>query len=228
MGEIVEFPSNGSTASGYLAVPESGSGPGLVVIQEWWGLVDHIQDVCDRFAAEGFVALAPDLYHGETTTEPDEAGKLMMAMNVPRAVKDMRGAVSYLQDSEAVTSKSLGVTGYCMGGGLALALACERPDAISACVPFYGIIPWPDLAPDYDKLEASIQGHFAEDDGFFTPELVRQLEDELRAKGKEVELFVHPGVDHAFFNDTRDEVYHEATAAKAWASTLSFLRANVS
>jgi carboxymethylenebutenolidase len=140
----------------------------------------------------------------------------------------MRGAVSYLQDSEAVTSKSLGVTGYCMGGGLALALACERPDAISACVPFYGIIPWPDLAPDYDRLEASIQGHFAEDDGFFTPELVRQLEDELRAKGKEVELFVHPGVDHAFFNDTRDEVYHEATAAKAWASTLSFLRANVS
>jgi carboxymethylenebutenolidase len=228
MGEIVEFPSNGSTASGYLAVPESGSGPGLVVIQEWWGLVDHIQDVCDRFAAEGFVALAPDLSHGETTTEPDEAGTLMMAMNVPRAVKDMRGAVSYLQDSEAVTSKSLGVTGYCMGGGLALALACERPDAISACVPFYGIIPWPDLAPDYDKLEASIQGHFAEDDGFFTPELVRQLEDELRAKGKEVELFVHPGVDHAFFNDTRDEVYHEATAAKAWASTLSFLRANVS
>jgi carboxymethylenebutenolidase len=228
MGEIVEFPSNGSTASGYLAVPESGSGPGLVVIQEWWGLVDHIKDVCDRFTAQGFVALAPDLYHGETTTEPDEAGKLMMAMNVPRAVKDMRGAVSYLQDSEAVTSKSLGVTGYCMGGGLALALACERPDAISACVPFYGIIPWPDLAPDYDKLEASIQGHFAEDDGFFTPELVRQLEDELRAKGKEVELFVHPGVDHAFFNDTRDEVYHEATAAKAWASTLSFLRANVS
>jgi carboxymethylenebutenolidase len=140
----------------------------------------------------------------------------------------MRGAVSFLQESDAVTSTSLGVTGYCMGGGLALALACERPDVISACVPFYGIIPWPDLAPDYDKLEASIQGHFAENDGFFTPELVRKLEDELRAKGKEVELFVHPGVDHAFFNDTRDEVYHEATAAKAWASTLAFLRANIS
>jgi carboxymethylenebutenolidase len=227
MGEIVEFPSNGSSASGYLAVPSSGSGPGLVVIQEWWGLVDHIKDVCDRFAGEGFVALAPDLYHGETTTEPDEAGKLMMAMNVPRAVNDMRGAVSYLQESDAVSSTSLGVTGYCMGGGLALALACERPDAISACVPFYGIIPWPDLAPDYDKLEAAVQGHFAENDGFFTPALVRQLEDELRAKGKEVELFVHPGVDHAFFNDTRDEVYHEATAAKAWASTIAFLRANI-
>jgi carboxymethylenebutenolidase len=111
---------------------------------------------------------------------------------------------------------------------VALPPAWPPPDVISACVPFYGIIPWPDLAPDYDKLEASVQGHFAEDDSFFTPELVRQLEDDLRAKGKEVELFVHPGVDHAFFNDTRDEVYHEATAAKAWASTLAFLRANIS
>jgi carboxymethylenebutenolidase len=227
MGDLVEFPSNGSTGTGYLAVPDSGSGPGLVVIQEWWGLVDHIKDVCDRFAAEGFVALAPDLYRGETTTEPDEAGKLMMALNLDRAVKDMSGAVDHLLASEAVTSAVLGVTGYCMGGGLALALACERPDGIKACVPFYGIIPWPDLQPDYDKLDAAVQGHFAENDSFFNPEMVKKLEDELKAKGKEVELFIHPGVDHAFFNDTRDEVYHEATAAKAWKSTIDFLRANV-
>jgi carboxymethylenebutenolidase len=228
MGELVDFPSNGTTGIGYLAVPASGAGPGLVVIQEWWGLVDHIKDVCDRFADEGFVALAPDLYRGETTTEPDEAGKLMMALNLDRAVKDMDGAVEYLIGSEAVTSQQLGVTGYCMGGGLALALACQRPDAISACAPFYGIIPWPDLQPDYDRLEAAVQGHFAENDGFFNPEMVKNLEAELEAKGKEVELFIHPGVDHAFFNDTRDEVYHEATAAKAWGSTVDFLRANVS
>ncbi len=93
MGEMIEFPSNGSTTPGYLALPEGGTGPGVVVIQEWWGLVDHIKDVCDRFAAEGFVALAPDLYHGATTTEPDEAGKAMMAMKMDQAARDMSGRV---------------------------------------------------------------------------------------------------------------------------------------
>src|SRR3954471_15069075 len=105
MGELVDFPSNGHGASGYLATPESGSGLGLIVIQEWWGLVPHITDVCDRFAAEGFVALAPDLFHGEKTTEPDEAGKLMMALNVERAAQDLRGAVAYLQGHDAVTGE---------------------------------------------------------------------------------------------------------------------------
>ena len=102
MGEIVEFPSNGRGASGYLAVPESGGGPGIVVIQEWWGLVPHIMDVCDRFAAAGFVALAPDLFHGQTTTEPDEAGKLMMALNLQQAATDMGGAIDHLLGLDAV------------------------------------------------------------------------------------------------------------------------------
>ena len=119
MGAMIEFPSNGHTCGGYLAIPESGSGPGVVVIQEWWGLVPHIQDVCDRLAAEGFVALAPDLFHGETTTEPDEAGKLMMALNVQAAAKDMDAAIDYLLASDAVTSERVGVIGFCMGGGLA-------------------------------------------------------------------------------------------------------------
>src|SRR5437868_15034201 len=130
MGENVEFPSNGTTGHGYLAVPASGSGPGVIVIQEWWGLVDHIKDVCDRFAAEGFVALAPDLYHGETTTEPDEAGKLMMAMNLGQAGRDMGGAVTYLQGHDATAGGPVGVTGFCMGGGLAMVLATQPGDDV--------------------------------------------------------------------------------------------------
>jgi carboxymethylenebutenolidase len=229
MGEMVTFASNGHEAGGYLAVPVSGSGPGLVVIQEWWGLVPHIQDVCDRFAAEGFVALAPDLYHGATVSnsEPDEAGKLMMALNIDQAVKDMSGAVDFLLGHDAVTSGHVGVTGFCMGGGLALALACERPDAVSACVPFYGVMPWPDLQPDWSKLEASVLGHFAERDSMFTPAMVGELEQRLRSEGKEAHFVIHPGVDHAFFNDTRSEVHHPEESDKAWASVVPFLKANI-
>src|SRR5688500_10260862 len=130
---MVEFPVNGGSIEGYEAVPQQGGGPGLVVIQEWWGLVPHIEDVCDRFAAAGFVALAPDLFQGETTTEPDEAGKLMMALNLDRAGRDLAGALTYLRDHEAVTSDRIGVTGFCMGGGLALVLATQQPALVGAC-----------------------------------------------------------------------------------------------
>ncbi len=229
MGEFVTFASNGHEAGGYLATPVSGSGPGLVVIQEWWGLVPHIEQVCDRFAAEGFVALAPDLYHGTSVSnsEPDEAGKLMMALNVDQAVKDMGGAVDYLLASDAVTTSHVGVTGFCMGGGLALALACARPDAVSACAPFYGVMPWPNLEPDWSKLDAAVLGHFAENDSMFTPAMVGELESRLRAEGKEAEFIIHPSTDHAFFNDTRPEVHDPAAAAAAWASVVPFLKANI-
>jgi carboxymethylenebutenolidase len=224
MGEMVEFPSNGSTAEGYLAVPQSGSGPGVIVIQEWWGLVPHIKDVADRFAGEGFVALAPDLFHGETTNEPDEAGKLMMALNVDRAVKDMNGAVDYLRGHDGVTSDGLGVVGFCMGGGLALALAAARPDAIKAAAPFYGVIPWASLQPDYSKLEAKVRGHFAELDGFFGPDLARGLEQQLRDLGKDATIVIHENCDHAFFNDTRPEVHKSEHAQEAWDQTLELFR----
>jgi carboxymethylenebutenolidase len=227
MGEIVEFPSNGHTASGYLAVPSSGSGPGLIVIQEWWGLVPHIKEVCDRFAREGFVALAPDLYRGKTTTEPDEAGKLMMALNIDEAARDMGGAVDHLLGHDAVTSKHLGVTGFCMGGGLALKLAADRPDAISACVPFYGLIPWPDAQPDWSNLEAAVLGHYAENDDFFTPDQARDLEATLRGLGKQAEVIVHEGAGHAFFNDHRPEAHHPERAQAAFERTIGFLRDNV-
>jgi carboxymethylenebutenolidase len=222
MGEMIEFPSNGGTAQGYLATPESGGGLPLVVIQEWWGLVPHIQDVCERFAAEGFVALAPDLYRGESTTEPDEAGKLMMAMNLEQAAKDMGGAVDEV--ASLANGSRVGVTGFCMGGGLALVLACQRPDLVKACVPWYGIIPWPEAQPDWTRLDARVLGHFAEADGFFNPEAVGELQEKLTSLGKEAELIVHPGVDHAFFNDTRPEVYDAATSATGWAMTVGFLK----
>src|SRR5881296_555293 len=105
MGENVEFQNNGGQTNGYLAIPETGGGPGVVVIQEWWGLVDHIKDVCDRFANEGFVALAPDLYHGQVAKSPDEAGKMMMALRIDEAEKDLKGAIHYLLAHQATTSK---------------------------------------------------------------------------------------------------------------------------
>jgi carboxymethylenebutenolidase len=227
MGQDVEFTNGDETASGYLSVPESGSGPGLIVIQEWWGLVDHIRDVCDRFAGEGFVALAPDLYHGETTTEPDEAGKLMMALNLDQAVSDMSGAIAYLQQHEATTSDTLGVTGFCMGGGLALVLAAERPAAFSICVPWYGLIPWEHAQPDWSKVQAKVRGNFAENDGFFGPDKARALEADLKAAGVDADIEIFPGVDHAFFNDTRPEVHDPEQSARAWARTLTALRAEL-
>jgi carboxymethylenebutenolidase len=225
MGEIIEFASNGGTASGYLATPDGDGGIPLVVIQEWWGLVPHIEELCDRFAGEGFAALAPDLYHGEKTTEPDEAGKLMMALNVEQAAKDMSGAIEKLR--EVTGRDAVGVTGFCMGGGLALVLACHRPDAIKAVVPFYGLIPWAAAHPDWSKLDAAVLGHYAGNDGFFGPEQVAALQGTLDDLGKDADLHVHPGVDHAFFNDTRPEVYDAAEAQKAWDETLVFLRAHL-
>jgi len=227
MGDHVTFPSNGTDGQGYLAVPESGSGPGVIVIQEWWGLVPHIVDVCDRFAAEGFVALAPDLYRGETTTEPDEAGKFMMALDLDRAGRDLAGAVDFLIDHPAVTTHTVGVVGFCMGGGLALVVACQQGAKVGACVPFYGVIPWPEAQPDWSALEAPVQGHFAELDGFFGPDAVQQLQTTLDDLGKQAELIVYPGADHAFFNDTRPEVHHPAASQLAWNRTLGFLRAHV-
>lgn len=222
MGELVDFPSNGTQGQGYLATPAASGGPAVIVIQEWWGLVDHIKDVCDRFAAEGFTALAPDLYRGEATTEPDEAAKKMMALNLGTAAKDMSGAIDYLKERSG--QSHVGVVGFCMGGGLALVLACQRADAVKAVAPFYGVIAWPEALPDYSALGAAVQGHYAENDGFASPETVHALERQLRDLGKEVEMFIYPGTDHAFFNDTRSEVHDPGAASQAWGRVVDFLR----
>jgi carboxymethylenebutenolidase len=225
MGEMIEFPSNGSADQGYLALPTSGAGPGVVVIQEWWGLVPHIKDVCDRFAAAGFVALAPDLYRGKQITEPDEAGKAMMALQLDRAAKDMSGAVDEVRRRSG--HDSIGVVGFCMGGGLALVLGTQRPDAVAACVAFYGVIPWPDAQPDFSRMSAAVLAHIAELDGFFGPDVADALETQLKGLGIDADFNLYPGVDHAFFNDTRPEVYNAEASALAWQRTIDFLHARL-
>ena len=157
-GSMVALPSNGTTGNGYLAVPVSGSGPGVIVLQEWWGLVDHIKAVADRFAAEGFVALAPDMYHGESTTSPDDAGRLMMALDIGRVEKDLRGAIDSLLARDEVTSACVGTVGFCMGGQLSLYAACENA-SVGACVVFYGI--HPNVKPNLAALQAPVLGFFA-------------------------------------------------------------------
>lgn len=223
MGDMVEFASNGTNALGYLAKPASGSGPGLVVIQEWWGLNDHIKEVTDRFAAAGFVALAPDLFHGTVVDEPDEAGKEMMALDLGRAARDLSGAVDLVQAESG--QDEIGVTGFCMGGGLALTLACQRPDAVAVAVPWYGVIPWEGAQPDWSALEGTIVAHIAENDDFFGPEAAGQLDATLQDLGKTATFHVYEGAEHAFFNDTRPEVYHAEHSAIAWDRTLDALSA---
>ena len=223
MGEIVEFPSNGHTGRGYLAPSVEGAGPGVVVIQEWWGLVPHIEDVCDRFAAEGFTALAPDLYRGTTTTEPDEAGKLMMSLNLDEASRDMGGAIDFLEGSDDVRGQGVGVVGFCMGGGLALRLAVDRAPDVRAVVPFHGLIPWEGAVPDWSRLQGAVQCHFASRDQFVTPEAAAELERTLRRLGKSVEVH-HYDADHAFFNDTRPEVHDPGASHVAWERTVDFFR----
>ncbi|MEO7397205.1 MAG: dienelactone hydrolase family protein, partial [Ilumatobacteraceae bacterium] len=204
MGQMVDFASNGGTGKGYIAGDtETDTGPGVLVIQEWWGLNDHIKDIADRFAAEGFVALAPDLYHGDVTTEPDAAGKLMMALNIGEASKEMSAAIDLLIDRTG--RPKVGVIGFCMGGGLALVVACNRADVVAACAPFYGLIPWESAQPDWSRLTAKVEGHYARHDTSFTPAMAEALETTLRDLGKDAELLIYPEVDHAFFNDTRPE-----------------------
>jgi len=224
MGELVNFKSNGGTTTGYLAVPESGNGPGVVVIQEWWGLVDHIKDVCDRFASDGFVALAPDVYHGEVAKSPDEAGKMMMALRIDEAEKDLSGAVNYLLENFATAGNKVGTVGFCMGGALSL-YAATKNNNVGACVVFYGI--HPNVKPDLQNLRGPVLGIYAERDKSVPLATVHELEQKIKALDKPVETHIYPGTDHAFFNDTRPEVYNAAAATDAWRRTIEFLRKNL-
>ena len=218
-GKMVEFPSNGGKTAGYLATPKTGKGPGVLVIQEWWGLVGHIKNVCDRFAAEGFSALAPDLYHGQTADEPDAAGKLFMALNIGQAEKDLRGAAKYLA-AHSSTAK-IGAVGFCMGGQLALFAGTVNP-SVGAVVDFYGI--HPNVKPDYTKLSGPVLGLFAEKDAFVTPQAAKDVDAAIKKAGKQAEIHIYPGVDHAFFNDERADVYNKPAADDAWRRTLAFFR----
>ena len=220
LSKMVQFVANGKTGSGYLSMPRKGGGPGVIVIQEWWGLVDHIKDVADRFAKEGFVALAPDMYHGKTTTSPDDAGKLMMALKIDEVEQDLRGAIDYLIGLGETQGDRAGTVGFCMGGQLSLYAACANPK-VGACVVYYGV--HPNVRPDLESLQAPVLGFFAEKDGFVTPEVVGRLESDLRAAGKQVEFHMYKGAEHAFFNDTRP-VYNKAYAKETWERVLTFCR----
>ena len=221
-GKMVDFPSNGGTTQGYLATPASGKGPGVLVIQEWWGLVPHIKRVADRFAAEGFSALAPDMYHGKTADEPDGAGKLFMALNIAQAEKDLRGAAKYLA-GQSSTGK-LGAVGFCMGGQLALFAGTVNQN-VGAVVDFYGI--HPNVKPDYGKLSGPVLGLFAEKDGFVTPQTAREVDAAIKKAGKSSEIHIYPNVDHAFFNEDNTAAYNTAAADDAWRRTIAFFRQHV-
>jgi carboxymethylenebutenolidase len=224
MGEIVSFASNGGTAEGYLAKPAAAKAPGVVVIQEWWGLNDNIKGIADRFAAAGYVALAPDLYHGKITAEPDEAMKMMMAMKMDAAAKDMSGAFDYLKASDACTGK-IGSVGFCLGGGLSLYVSTLRP--MDATVIYYGALPG--VQPDLGKLKGPVLGHYAEHDDWASPAAAKALEDQIKqASGVATEFHVYPGTQHGFFNDTRSEVHAPEASKQSWDRTVAFYKQHLS
>jgi len=224
MGEKVKFESNGHTCEGYLAKPAIGKGPGVVVIQEWWGLVPHILDICDRFAKEGFVAVAPDLYHGETTSAPDQAGRLLMELDVERANAEIAGAADYVLSRPECSSKSFGVVGFCMGGALAQYAATSN-EKVGAAASFYGGFKKVPLA--WEKLMAPILLIYGEMDEGVPASEAAPLEKKLRELGKKVETMIYRGAPHGFFNDARPTQYREECARDAWKRTLELFRANV-
>lgn len=219
---MIEFPINAHSAPGYLAQPMDGQAhPGVVVIQEWWGLVPHIKDVAERFAREGFVALAPDLYHGEAADEPDEARKLAMALDANRAVQEIAAAARYLKKMSHVAPQKVGVVGWCMGGGLSLSTAANHADLIGAAVVFYGR---PLTASDTAKLQVPVLGLYAEHDHGIPVEAVTAFEAEMQKQRVPHEVHVYPGASHAFFNDTRPQIYQAEAAQDAWQKTLAWFR----
>ena len=222
----VEFQANGGTAPGYLAAPESGSGPGTIVLQEWWGLEDHIKDICDRFAAEGFFALAPDFFRGETTDQPDEAQQKMMAMSMDQAARDMNGAVDFLADQDGYQGEAVGSVGFCLGGGLSVWAATVNPK-VRAAVTYYYVMPHG--KPDFSNIQGPVQGHFGTADDFVGVDDAKALEQEIAsASGQQVDFEFYEGAGHAFFNDTdRLGTYDPEAAKQSWERTLSFLRSNL-
>lgn len=224
MGEMVRFAANGHETSGYLALPPGGKGPGVLVIQEWWGLVDHIKAVADRFAGEGFVALAPDFFDGKTTRSPDDAAKLFMALNIDRAAADLRGAADYLLQHPGTATSRVGVVGFCMGGQLALYAAMTLPDRVGAAVDFYGI--HPRVVIDPARLRVPVLGHFGTQDSSIPVQDVRNLAAAVAGGGGRFETHFYEA-GHAFFNDTRPQAYHADSARLAWTRTLDFLRAHL-
>lgn len=227
MGMMVSYKHNGFAGQGYLAVPEHGKAPAVLVIQEWWGLVGHITDIVDRFASAGFVAFAPDLYHGQAASEPDTAKKLMMELKLDLAGEEISNAASYLLTLSQTSSTSVGVVGFCMGGSLAI-WSGTLSEKITATVAFYPGSSWERHAPlwrNYKGKQALI--HCAEGDGTSSALGIQEALREIKAAGGTAEAYDYPGTRHAFFNDDRPEVFEPKSAALSWDRTLEFFQLNV-
>jgi carboxymethylenebutenolidase len=224
---MVSYPGNGGSSEGYLAVPAGAHDrPAVVVIQEWWGLVPHITAVADRFAQAGFVALAPDLYHGVSTSEPDQAGKLIMGLAMDQAARDIAGAADYLA-VRPETAGPVGCVGFCAGGSLAL-WSATLSERIVATVGFYPVLPWERMRPDWsDYAGKAAVIHCSEQDGTSAAEGVVTARRAIEAAGGSCVAYDYPGTSHAFFNDDRPEVFDQRASASAWARTLEFLRSRL-
>lgn len=221
MGEEVTYPDrDGAALTGYLAWPLSAAAdplPGVIVIQEWWGLNEHIKDVTRRFAAAGYVALAPDLYHGAVATEPNEARKLVMALDMPAAVVEIGQAIDFLLAQASVRGEKAGVVGFCMGGRLVLASALAL-DTVGAAAAFYGTALSPEEA---GKVKAPVQGHYGSADGGIPVSAVEAMGAAMDAAGVPNEFYIYDGAPHGFFNDTSGS-YRPAAAQSAWERTLAW------
>ncbi len=219
----VNFVVPAGTLDGHLALPPgSGPAPAVIVVQEWWGVNEHIKSITRRLASLGFVALAPDLYHGKTTRDPGEAGQLAQALDTHQAVAEIGGAADFLRKHERSNGK-VGVIGFCLGGALTLAAGCHL-EGLGALVPFYGIPPADKV--DYARLTAPVLGHYARRDTYVSPDKVSALVAELGRQGKSARIETYDA-DHAFVNDTRSDVYSAEAASVAWARTVEFLRAHL-
>lgn len=217
---MVEYPDqDGETLMGYLARPTGEEAkPAVLVIQEWWGLNDHIKEVARRFAEEGYVAIAPDLYHGVVVSEPNEARKLVMELDMAEAVNEIQQAITHLLDQDFVAGDKVGIVGFCMGGGLALQTGLTSAD-LGAIVAFYGSPLKPEQAAD---VQAPVLGLYGAADQGIPVDAVNAMGDALTAAGIENEVNVYDGAQHAFFNDTRADSYNAEAAADAWAKTLAW------
>lgn len=223
-GTMVEFPANGGSANGYLAKPDgAGNGRALIVLQEWWGLVPEIKDVCDDFATAGYTALAPDLYGGETADQPSDAEQKMMAMNIDETAKQLSGAIDFVAGEAG--AQRVGTVGFCLGGGLSV-FAASLNDKVAACVSYYYVMPH--KKPDFSAIKAPVLMHWGGEDAWNDEATVNGLLDEMRAAGVEVESETYPGCGHAFFNRAdRLGTYDEDAAALSLNRTLEFLGSNL-
>jgi carboxymethylenebutenolidase len=219
-----EFQVDGRTISAYLAVPEHGSGPGVLVLHAWWGLTEPFRQVCDRLAQAGFVALAPDLYHGKTTASVEEAQALVEALDQDseQARDDIAGAVQVLRQHVATNLAGgrgkLALVGFSMGGAYALDMSVTLAEEIAAVVIFYATY----TGLDYSRASAAYLCHFAEDDPFEPPESVAEMEKEFQAAGRQAIVYTYPGTRHWFFEENRPE-YNSEAARLAWERTIEFL-----